>query len=352
MLMRFGLFHLMQKRDPTLAPARVYADLLERVRLAEDMGLTHSWLAEHHFTDYCLCPSPLVAAAWLAGQTTRMVFAPGILVLPLYDPVRLAQEFGMVSQMSGGRLELGVGVGYQPYEFRRFGMNLDEAADRSLEMLDILEASFTGASVTHKGRHYAVEEFASAVPPATARSVTYFAGAVRHPTIPRRVVAKGYVPFVYNGWSPFETIVETRAKFDALAREEGVDPRSIGMALERFVYVTDDKAEALWAAEQFRYTARAARSLRFDYVKLDGTTIVDQPAKDDESLETIIANGVIGDAEHCAQRIAEEIRRARLSHYAILIGVGAMDQARVLRSLERIGRDVLPRVREVLGSAR
>lgn len=51
--MNFGLFHLVQKRDPMLTPAGVYRDLSERVRLAEDIGMTHSWIAEHHLTDYC-----------------------------------------------------------------------------------------------------------------------------------------------------------------------------------------------------------------------------------------------------------------------------------------------------------
>ena len=105
----------MQKRDPGRTPAGVYQDLRERVRLAEDIGMTHSWIAEHHFTDYCLAPSPLAVIAWLAGQTKHMKLAPGILGLPLYEPVRLAQEIASVDLMTGGRLELGIGIGYQDF---------------------------------------------------------------------------------------------------------------------------------------------------------------------------------------------------------------------------------------------
>ncbi|MFO0997831.1 MAG: LLM class flavin-dependent oxidoreductase [Alphaproteobacteria bacterium] len=343
--MKFGLFHLTQKRDPALTPKQVYQDLLDRVRLAEDIGMEHSWVAEHHFTDYCLAPSPLTAIAWLVGQTKRMKFAPGILVLPLYDPVRLAQEIAMVDLMADGRLELGIGFGYQEYEFQGFRVPLKDAAARALEVLDVVEGALANGRFAYNGAFYTINDTVMAVRPTKPRLPTYLAGATRHPIFPRRAVKNGYIPFVYNGWSPFDLIVSMRENYDAIAKEEGVDPLSIPMAIERFVYVTDSKADALWAAENFRYTARAARSLRFNYVELDGTTIKDLPAQDDPPLEDIIKNGIIGDAETCAAKIVDEMKRARLSHYGCLIGVGAMDQAKVMRSLERIGAEVMPLVR-------
>ncbi|MFN0043382.1 MAG: LLM class flavin-dependent oxidoreductase [Alphaproteobacteria bacterium] len=342
--MKFGLFHLMQNRRPGADPRDAYSALLDRVRLAEDIGMERCWLAEHHFTDYCLCPSPLTAISWLAGQTKTMVFAPSILVLPLYEPMRLAQEYAMVDLMSGGRLELGVGVGYQDYEFRRFRVPLAEAGERGLEVLDILEAALAQESFSYDGRHHKIVETSLAVRPIHRRPTTYFAGATRHPTIPRRVVRNGYIPFVYNGWAPFEMIVNTREEYDRIALEEGVDPAKVPMALERFVYVTDSKSDGRAAAEHFRYTARAARALRFDYVELDGTTVRDLPAKDEVSLDTIIENSIIGDAESCAAKIVDEMTRARLTHYACLVGIGGMEQRDVMRSIERIGRDVMPMV--------
>lgn len=347
--MKFGLFNLMQKRDPNAHPKDTYGALLDRVRLAEDIGMERCWIAEHHFTDYCLCPSPLTAIAWLAGQTKTMVFAPGILVLPLYEPVRLAQEYAMVDLMSGGRLELGVGIGYQDYEFRRFRVPLADAGERGLEVLDILEAALAGDSFSYDGRFHKIVETGLAVKPINRKPVTYLAGATTHPTIPRRVVRNGYIPFVYNGWNPFDMIVKISEKFDHIAVEEGVDPAKVPMAIERFIYVTDSKADARAAAENFRYTARAARALRLDYVELDGTTLRDLPAKDEVSLEAIIENSIVGDAETCAAKIVDEMKRARLTHYACLVGVGNMAQRDVMRSIERIGKEVMPAVRRAVG---
>lgn len=349
--MNFGLFHLMQKRAPSQTPAGVYRELRERVRLAEDIGMTHSWVAEHHFTDYCLAPSPLSVIAWLAGQTRRMKFAPGILVLPLYEPVRLAQEICSVDLMTEGRLELGIGIGYQNYEFRGFRQTLSDNAARALEVLDIVEKALATGQLAYEGDHYQIQDVGLALTPVNRKPTTYLAGATSHPQLPRRAVVKGYVPFVYNGFHPFDMIVAIRERYDQLAAEENIDPRTIGMALERFVYVADSKSETIWAAENFRYTARAARSLRFDYVELENTTIKDLPFEGEPSLDDIISNGIIGDAQTCAEKIVEEIQRARLSHYACLIGVGAMDQSRVMRSLERIGTDVIPLVEKSLPAA-
>jgi alkanesulfonate monooxygenase SsuD/methylene tetrahydromethanopterin reductase-like flavin-dependent oxidoreductase (luciferase family) len=79
--LKCGFFNLTQKRAPDLTSADVYHDVRERVCLAEELGMTHAWFAEHHVTDYCLAPSPLSLIACLAGQTTRIKLAPGILVL-------------------------------------------------------------------------------------------------------------------------------------------------------------------------------------------------------------------------------------------------------------------------------
>ena len=349
-IMNFGLFHLMQKRDPALTPAEVYQHLRDRVRLAEDIGMTHSWVAEHHFTDYCLAPSPLSVISWLAGQTTRMKFAPGILVLPLYEPVRLAQEIASVDLMTGGRLELGIGIGYQDYEFRGFRRLLSENGARAMEVLDIVENALATGDLSYDGEYYQIRDVRLALTPNNSKPTTYLAGATSHPVLPRRAVNKGYVPFVYNGFNPFDMIVSVRERYDTLCEEEGIDPQTIGMALERFVYVTNSKSDARWAAENFRYTARAARSLRFDYVELEDTTIKDLAFEGEPSLDDIIENGIIGDTETCAEKIVDEMGRARLSHYACLVGVGAMDQHKVMSSLEKIGADVIPLVNKTIAA--
>ena len=346
--MHFGLFNLNQKRDPRTSPKKILNQLLEAVRLSEDIGMDRCWLAEHHFTDYCLCSSPLIAAAFLAGSTKKMVFAPGILVLPLYEPIRLTEDYGLLDLMTSGRIELGIGIGYQSYEFNRFGVPMNENLPRTMEILDIMEMGFSEGRINYEGKYYKINDAPITVRPSSARPPLYFAGALTNSDVPQRAIRKKYIPFVYHAWSGLDVLLSMRGVYDKAAIAEGVDPKSVPMAIERFIYITDSKADARVAAEQFRYSVRSARALRYDYATFDGTSIVEAPAKDEPSLDEIMANTIIGDAETCAERLVKEIRSARLTHIACLTAVGSLDHQHVLKSIERFGKSVMPLVTEEL----
>ncbi|MGH6679141.1 MAG: LLM class flavin-dependent oxidoreductase, partial [Bradyrhizobium sp.] len=111
--MHFGLFCLNTQRDPHKKPREIYRETLEHVRLAEQAGFEIAWFAEHHFSNYCLCPSPLTMTTYAAGQTTRIKLGPAVIVVPLYEPIRMLEDIGVADQMSDGRLVLGFGTGYQ-----------------------------------------------------------------------------------------------------------------------------------------------------------------------------------------------------------------------------------------------
>ncbi len=121
--MHFGQFNLLGYRT-RIAASTLYDDAVEQVKAAEAAGFEIAWFAEHHFSNSCVIPSPLMMVARLAGETRRIRLGTGVVVAPLYNPVRLISEIGMVDALTHGRLVLGVGSGYQPYEFERFGEDL------------------------------------------------------------------------------------------------------------------------------------------------------------------------------------------------------------------------------------
>ena len=100
--MKLGVFCLLPQREQATPPEQVFAQTVEQVQLAEAIGLDIAWFAEHHFSNYCLCVSPLVMAAYVAPITKRIRLGSGVVVLPLYDPVRLIEEVATVDVMSGG----------------------------------------------------------------------------------------------------------------------------------------------------------------------------------------------------------------------------------------------------------
>ena len=136
--MNFGLFCLMTQRDASQSIAKLYDDNLQLVKLAEDVGFDIAWLAEHHFSNYSMCPSPHIMAGYLAPQTKRIKLGAAILVLPLYQPVRMLEEIGMVDILSQGRTVIGIGAGYQDFEFKRFGVKLEHNWEMTHEMLDLI----------------------------------------------------------------------------------------------------------------------------------------------------------------------------------------------------------------------
>jgi alkanesulfonate monooxygenase SsuD/methylene tetrahydromethanopterin reductase-like flavin-dependent oxidoreductase (luciferase family) len=346
--MEIGIFNLVQKRKTDLPAEETFKAVLEQVRMAEDMGMDTAWIAEHHFSTYSISVSPLMVAAWLAGQTKRIRLAPGVLVLPLYHPLRVIQEYEMLNLMTNNRVDFGIGTGYQNYEFERFEVPLEEAEERSLELMDIFHQAVETGGIKHSGKYFKVPECQVAVRSTKKNHRVYAAGGLNFPRFPREIIRKGYIPFLTPSWGPIDTVVKQRAFIDKIAGEEGVDPKNVPLAIMRFVHVTNSKEEAMEAAECLRYSSRAALSLRFNYSEFDGATPKDIAARDEPSVEDIVRNAIIGDAETCAEKIVNEARLVRATQFACSVNVGSLDPKKTARSMERLGAEVLPSVRKAM----
>src|SRR5438105_964058 len=156
--MEFGIFNLMGAREADKSAAQVFAEVAEQTRLADQLGYQTAWFAEHHFSNYCLCASPLMMVAHCAAITQRIRLGTAVLVLPLYNPARLAAEIASADALSQGRLSLGIGSGYQPYEFDRFGVDLKPNLEMTEEFCDILDRAFSQDFFSYEGKHYQLPE--------------------------------------------------------------------------------------------------------------------------------------------------------------------------------------------------
>ena len=144
--MDFGIFNLLQHRDRSTSPHQVIGEALEHTRLAEELGFSRVWFAEHHFSNYSLCPSPLILCTQAAAMTNRIRVGSAVLILPLHEPARVIAEIALVDALSGGRLDVGVGSGYQHYEFERLGADISQNKIAFNEMLDMIELGLSQAS--------------------------------------------------------------------------------------------------------------------------------------------------------------------------------------------------------------
>ena len=342
--MHFGLFSLMTQRDRAVSARQLYEEMVEQVKLAEAIGFDIAWFAEHHFSNYCLCPSPLAMALALAPQTTRIRLGTAVIVAPLYHPLRMLEEIGMLDVVSNGRAVIGLGTGYQQYEFHRFGISLETARDTFLETLDVLEQYLSGGPVRYDGKAIRIPETYFVVHPMQRRPDVYVAGLARDPATRSRVAERGYVPIFTTGWSTVAQMAETRDLVTAAnPRAEG-DKLRAPYAMQRYVFVTDDKAEALRAAEAARYIRRVAMSMRNNVARLDGAFLQEIPAPDEPPLEEIASRLVVGDADTCAEKLVAEISALQPVHISCFMGLPGMPQARTLRSMERFGTEVMPKL--------
>ena len=151
--MEFGIFLLLQ--SPSARPsAEVFARGTEIARTADELGLDSVWLAEHHFSTYGYLSRPLMYALHLANNTQRIRVGTAVVVLPLHNPLVVAEEVATVDLLSGGRFDLGLGRGYQHYEFERFGQDLGQSRARWEEGVDIMLQAFAGEPFAYEGEYF------------------------------------------------------------------------------------------------------------------------------------------------------------------------------------------------------
>ena len=126
---RFCMFY--DFRNPSAwrqDPPKLYRKILDQIVRGEELGWDDAWVSEHHFVDDDYLPSVLTMLAAIAARTSRMRIGTGILLLPLHDPIRVAEDAAVVDVLSGGRLELGFGAGYRVEELAAWGVAAEERA--------------------------------------------------------------------------------------------------------------------------------------------------------------------------------------------------------------------------------
>src|SRR5215510_16181182 len=150
-----GIFMLLQSPS-TRPPQEIYERGLEQAQAAEALGFRNAWMAEHHFSTYGYLSRPLQFATYIAGRTTKLRVGTAVIVVPLHNPLVVAEEIATVDVLSGGRFDIGLGRGYQHYEFERFGLQLDEGRARWDESVDIIVAALAGQPFSYEGKLFKI----------------------------------------------------------------------------------------------------------------------------------------------------------------------------------------------------
>jgi natural product biosynthesis luciferase-like monooxygenase protein len=350
--MKFGQLHLFES-PAGKTEYQVVKEQIELMRSAEDLGFDSVWPAEHHFSEYGYCASPAVSLAAIASVTKRIRLGTGVVVLPFHNPIRVAEEFAMLDLMSDGRIDFGVGRGYQPTEYR--GFQIDQTKSRGIfnESLEVIKQAWTQERVNFKGVHFNIEDQPVRPKPLQKPHPPIWVAALSEASF--SMIGKlGYnllcAPvFGFQGASGVNLLNSYR---DAL-RQGGYDPKTREIAALCMVYCGETTEQArkefadpvLWYYRTIaKYVAPPAGDepvLTYEiYAK---TRDLAATISWDQLLE---AGAVIcGDRDHCIEQITKMYQQFEFDQLLCWTRLGGFDTGKVLQSMERMQKYVMPHFR-------
>ena len=155
--MNYGLWYDFRNPEQWHRPFdEFYASTLTQIREAESLGFDSVWLTEHHFCEDGYTPSPLVLAGAIGFGTTQMRIGTNLMLLPLHDPIRLAEDAATLSLITQGRFDLGLGIGYRQLEFDQFGRKLSHRPSMMEEGVEIIRRAWRGEKINFSGKRFEV----------------------------------------------------------------------------------------------------------------------------------------------------------------------------------------------------
>ncbi len=341
--MDFGTFLLMQ--SPTAQPhADVYGRAVEIAQAADEMGFESIWCAEHHFSTYGYLSRPLMFSVHLANQTKRIRVGSMVVVLPLHHPLIVAEEIATADLLSGGRLDVGLGRGYQTYEFERFGHDLKESGDRFNEGVDVMLKAFEGKPFSYHGKYYSFDETSIyPLPVQQPRPPIWVVGQSKYSI--EATLKRGF-NLVSGGFGvPIEMLRDFRQHLDEIiAAQES--PADFRISTQRPIYVTHDESELPEIVEHARWNMRVTLSLRQGLQRVENGLAVaipfDKEPSDEELLERFF---VMGTPETCIERINTLRDVMGIDHFNANFWFGDLQHEKVLRSMQLFHDEVMPAFR-------
>lgn len=334
----FGVFDWIDRGEQAVHD--LYEDRLRLAEEADRAGYFCYHLAEHHGTPLGMAPSPAVFLAAVASRTRRIRLGPLVFLLPLYEPLRLAEEVCMLDQLSGGRLELGVGRGVSPYELACFGVDPAGTRARFDEALAVLVAAMTNDRLTFAGgaRCYRdvpleMRPFQRPYPPLwypthNPQSIEY---AARHGF---HFVGLGSARQLRAQMDLYRSIW-AKHRGDAGRLNGHVDDPKLGTLRQVFVAEHDDEALAV-AEAAHRSWYRSITKLWHDHDDHSVDALFDW--KDGIEHETIL----VGSPARVRDQVARLLEQSGCNYMICAFVWGTLGRERAARSMALFAEHVMP----------
>jgi alkanesulfonate monooxygenase SsuD/methylene tetrahydromethanopterin reductase-like flavin-dependent oxidoreductase (luciferase family) len=345
--MKFGIDHLFTWRGDKTQRDVLHEALAQTV-LAEELGFTGAWLAEHHFSNYGIVGSLPTMSAALAQATERIRIGLAVAVLPLAHPLRLAEDIALVDVLSDGRIDVGVGRGYQPQEFAHFGIPFDEASSRFAETLDILRLAWTEDQFSYDGQHFHFKDVSILPKPLQRPHPPILHAAVSTSTFER--VGRQGVPILTSpNFTPIELVRDNFATYRRALTDGGHDPAAFDYPMLQQVYVAESEEEALafprpYAMYFYETLSRLLPSVDRDSIPDDyGEYARMQHNVEALKYDYLLEHGInVGTPDQVIERLQRLQAEAGVNYYIGWFNFGGMPADKVERSMRLFAKEVMP----------
>jgi alkanesulfonate monooxygenase SsuD/methylene tetrahydromethanopterin reductase-like flavin-dependent oxidoreductase (luciferase family) len=309
----------------------LYGEILEQVQWLDQIGADLVWFTEHHFVDDGYLPSWVPVAGAMAAVTERVRFGTDICLLPFNHPVRLAEDLAVLDNLSAGRMELGVGMGYAPHEFRGFGLPVSHRLSLMNEGIEVLQRCFSGERFSYQGTRYQLDDVIitpgyvqEGGPPLWVAAMSE-AGALRAAHYNTHFLPQGLKARAFDPWV-------------AALGDDGRNPADHRVGIIRSILVTDDSA-ADWPLVRAAERYRMALYQRFFDESGEGFG---------EPGELIPQTWIVGNVEHCVAELRTFIETFGITDIVTMAVPPGLRAEQMSDSLEKLFTEVMPRLKSTL----
>ena len=342
--MDFGIFTDYPVREGMVEP-EAFDEAFSQVELADQAGIDSVWLAEYHFSpDRSVSSAPLIIGSAVAARTSNIRIGLAVQVLPLFNPLRVAEEVATMDQVSKGRFNFGIGRSGSTKFYDAFGVNYSESRTRFYESLDVILKAWTCDGVSHHGEHFNIEGV-SVVPKPYQKPYPPFRVAIASEDSYSQMGELGYPIFVMSN-TPLPQLEERVSQYRDAWQAAG-HPGSGDVMLRAPAFISESADEAYSAPEASTMHGIAYRVNEL-IASAANQEVIDRLKKvaDVPYSEILKARCIYGTPEAVVDRIHEFDDRLGLSGILMEVNYGGqIPYDKVVNTIQLLADKVMPRFR-------
>ena len=315
---------------------RYYPEALEEVTRAEELGFESVWMEEHHSVTNHYWPSPLTVLAGFATRTSRLQLGTDILVAAFYHPVRLAEDVALLDVMSGGRVTLGIAIGYKPDEFALYDVPLEKRGARFEEQIAIMTGLWTKDQITHRGKYYTVEGRLEPKPVTTPHPPLWIGGWGDITLKRAATIADNWIP---GPTADLARLLAGKMRFLQNRTAAGRTSAVAEWPVTRDVIIADTDKEARDLAERHimvAYRKEYAGDWKHPFIDASIATDLDALKKD---------RFLIGGPDEIIRALRPFVEQYGMTHLICRLFFPGMPHRHILRELELLAKEIMPAFR-------